>query len=133
MRVLADTSVWSAAFRRSNGPADVLRVEMTALISAGLALIIGPIRQELLSGIPDRSKFDKIRDGLRHFPDIPLVTEDYESAAHYYNLCRANGIQGSMTDFLICAVAVRERLRIFTTDGDFAHYRKYVPIALHAP
>jgi predicted nucleic acid-binding protein len=133
MSVLADTPVWSAAFRRSDGRTDVLRAEMETLVSNGQVAIIGPIRQELLSGINDRARFEKVRDGLRHFPDIAILTEDYENAAHYYNVCRAKGIQGSMTDFLTCAVAVRKKLPIFTTDGDFEHYRKYLPIVLHGP
>jgi hypothetical protein len=37
-----------------------------------------------------------------------------------------------MTDYLICAVAVRGKMEIFTTDGDFQHYRKHLPIALYA-
>jgi predicted nucleic acid-binding protein len=37
-----------------------------------------------------------------------------------------------MTDFLICAVAVRKKLQIFTTDVDFQHYRKHLPITLYA-
>lgn len=133
MSVLADTPVWSAALRRPDGQADVIRAEMETLVEHGQVAIIGPIRQELLSGIRDRAKFEKVRDGLRNFPDEPLITEDYESAARFFNLCRAKGVQGSMTDFLICAVSVRARLRIFTTDGDFLHYQKHLPITLHTP
>jgi predicted nucleic acid-binding protein len=133
MRVLADTPVWSAAFRRSAGRTDPLRTEMEALVANGLVAIIGPIRQELLAGIGERTKFEKVRDGLRHFPDIAILTEDHENAAHYYNLCRAKGVQGSMTDFLICAVAMRTELQVFTTDSDFRHYQKHLPITLHMP
>jgi len=31
---------------------------------------------------------------------------------------------------LICAVALRRGWQIFTTDGDFAHYAKVLPIKL---
>ena len=132
MKVLADTPVWSAALRRSGNAADAPRRTMEVLVSHGLVAIIGPIRQEILSGIRERTKFEEVRDGLRHFPDIMLETEDHEKAADYFNLCRARGVQGSMTDFLICAVAARRELQIFTTDGDFKHYRKHLPIALYA-
>ena len=43
------------------------------------------------------------------------------------------GIQGSNTDFLICAVAVRHARAIFTTDKDFAGYARALPIRLHTP
>jgi predicted nucleic acid-binding protein len=132
MKVLADTPVWSAAFRRTEGPTGSLRGEMEWLVSNGAVAIMGPIRQELLSGIRQSRQFEQVRDALRSFPDVPLLTEDFETAAHYFNLCRSKGVQGSMTDYLICAVAVRQKMEIFTTDGDFKHYRKHLPIALYA-
>jgi hypothetical protein len=132
MKVLADTPVWSAAFRRSAETATALRAELEWLIAHGAVAILGPIRQELLSGIKERGKFEQVQAALRHFPDVTLQTEDYETAAGYFNLCRGKGIQGSMTDYLICAVAVRGKMEIFTTDGDFQHYRKHLPIALYA-
>jgi predicted nucleic acid-binding protein len=131
MKVLADTPVWSAAFRRLAGPASALRGELEWLVANGAVAIMGPIRQELLSGIKQTAQFAQVRDALRCFPDIPLQTEDFETAAQYFNLCRSKGVQGSMTGYLICAVAVRQKLEIFTTDGDFKHYRKHLPIALY--
>ena len=131
MKVLADTPVWSAAFRRSSDLENPLRRELEWLVANGAVAICGPIRQELLSGIKLVAKFEQVRDALRKFPDLLLHSEDYETAAEYFNLCRAKGVQGSMTDYLICAVAVRRELEIFTTDGDFRLYRKHLPIALY--
>ena len=131
MRVLPDTPVWSAAFRRGEGIAGPYREEMVKLVNQGLVEIIGPIRQELLSGIRDRSKFETVRDRLRAFPDLEIGTGDYEEAAAYYNRCRAKGIQGSFTDFVICAVAVRHELAIFTDDKDFLGYGRVLPIKLY--
>ena len=37
----------------------------------------------------------------------------------FNHLCRKQGIQGSHTDFLICAVAVNYDMEIFTYDKDF--------------
>ena len=59
------------------------------------------------------------------------ITEDYERAAELFNLCRAKGVQGSNTDFLICAVAERNNCNLFTTDKDFQLYSKYIPVKLH--
>ncbi|MFA7159770.1 MAG: PIN domain-containing protein [Kiritimatiellia bacterium] len=131
MKVLVDTSVWSAALRR-DVPANTNIVrELQHLISDHLVKIIGPIRQELLSGIRDASHFGRLTNHLAAFPDIELTTEDYVVAAKFFNLCRTKGIQGSNTDFLICAVAVRNDLAIFTTDKDFLQFAKYLPIVLH--
>ena len=131
MSVLPDTPVWSAAFRRGQDGAGSYRQELLKLVNQGLVEIIGPIRQEILSGIRERSKFEAVRDRLRSFPDLEIGTGDYEEAARYYNLCRSAGIQGSFTDFVICAVSVRCDLSIFTDDRDFVGYRKVLPIRLY--
>ena len=133
MRVLPDTPIWSSAFRRRDGTADFFRREMEKLVVQGVVELIGPIRQELLSGIKERSKYEMVRERLRVFPDLAIETEDYEEAAGFFNLCRAKGIQGSSTDFLICAVAARNGLAIFTDDRDFVEYQKLIPIDLYQP
>jgi predicted nucleic acid-binding protein len=130
MKVLVDTSVWSLAFRRrapAHGVVDVLR----RTIELGQAALIGPIRQELLSGIREPSALDRLRAALRAFPDIDLASADHERAAECFNACRAAGVQGSNTDFLICAVAERRRMPILTTDRDFERYATVLPIRLH--
>ncbi len=94
--------------------------------------MIGPIRQEVLSGIRDASVFERLRDRLGAFPDEPLTTTDYERAAEFFNACRAKGLQGSNTDFLLCAVSVRHRMPLLTTDEDFRRYAMVIPVTLHA-
>ena len=130
MKVLVDTSVWSLALRRRS-PAHPSVDELRRLIVTGRAAIIGPIRQEVLSGIRDASAFERLRDRLGAFPDEPLTAEDYERAAEFFNTCRAKGLQGSNTDFLLCAVAVRHHMPLLTTDGDFLRYATVIPVALH--
>jgi hypothetical protein len=49
--------------------------------------------------------YERLVLGVAAFPDVPLLMEDYVTAANFFNLCRSKGIQGSSTDFLICAVA----------------------------
>lgn len=133
MKVLVDTSVWSLALRR-NLPSEGPEVsELIELIREFRVLMIGPVRQELLSGIKNQSQFLKLRNQLRPFPDLELTTRDYEHAAEFFNLCRGKGIQGSNTDFLICAIAARLKVPIFTTDGDFTLFQAHLPITLHSP
>jgi predicted nucleic acid-binding protein len=134
MKVLVDTSVWSIVLRRVDRRENAAIVNaFGALIDDGLIAIVGPVRQELLSGIREKAQFDHIRDELRGFLDIDITVNDYETAASFYNACRSRGIQGSATDFLICAIAVRHDFSIFTTDDDFTRYAKILPIALYAP
>jgi predicted nucleic acid-binding protein len=132
MKVIVDTSVWSLALRRDTEATSVAFVqELRHLIATQRAKLIGPVRQEILSGIRSKSQFESLRLHLESFPDIPLLTEDYVSAAEFFNTCRLNGVQGSNTDFLICAVASRNGFSIFTTDNDFTFFRKLLPITLH--
>jgi len=131
MSVIVDTVVWSLALRR-RGTADLAEViELRTLIEEARVQLIGPIRQELLSGIRDQEQYKALREHLRPFPDLPLITANYERAAEMFNLCRRQGIQGSNTDFLICAVAEMYELSIFTIDQDFQFYQKVIPIVLH--
>ena len=93
--------------------------------------MIGPIRQELLSGISDTNKYKQLKEKLSYFDDLPLYTGYFEFAAQLSNTCRSHGIQGSHTDFLICAVAIKNDLPIFTLDKDFNNYKKYIDIQLY--
>jgi hypothetical protein len=116
---------------RSNTPTDSAIAErLLQLIDDNQVRIIGPIRQELLSGYTDKNSFERLRQKINYFPNEPIIDADYESAAEYSNFCRSKGIQGSHTDFLICAVSVRAKFHIYTTDKDFQHYSKHLPISL---
>jgi predicted nucleic acid-binding protein len=136
LKVLVDTSVWSLALRRSakdlNPQQNRIREELEELIRAGRVLLIGPIRQELLSGVKDPSAFDRLQRHLRAFDDELLLTEDYEEAARISNACRTAGISGSSVDFLIAAAAVRRAIPIYTTDEDFRHYSRCCGLELYA-
>lgn len=133
MRVLVDTSVWSLALRRAKRVDDTTIRELGELIGEGRVVLIGAVRQELLSGIKVKTQFELLREHLRAFPDLELDEGDYEEAASAFNQCRGNGIQGSNTDFLICAAASRRNLAIYTTDRDFQQYAKVLDLELYSP
>ncbi len=133
MNVLVDSSVWSLALRRRQPEATAMVRELRELIVEGRANLIGPVRQEVLSGIRDGAQFRRLRDALRAFPDLEITTSDHERAAELFNLCRSRGVQGSNTDFVICAVADRQRMPILTTDLDFPRFAEHIPVSLHRP
>jgi len=128
--VLVDTCIWSLALRGSAPKEVAVAGRLSQLIDENQVRIIGPIRQELLSGYTDKHSFEKLRQKIQYFPNEPIIDVDYESAAEYSNFCRSKGVQGSHTDFLICAVSIRAKLNIFTTDKDFQYYSKHLPISL---
>lgn len=135
MMVLVDTSVWSLALRRKQSDLSQteqhLRTALQELVQDGRAQVVGPIRQELLSGIRAEESFRKVRDALQAFDEPQLRMQDYEEAAHINNMCRARGIAGSAIDFLICAVAHLRGWEVFTTDRDFLRYGKVLPLRLY--
>ncbi len=130
MKVLVDTSVWSLALRRERPGEEALVQELSELIAEQRVAMIGPVRQELLSGIRDNAQFNTLRERLRSFPDLPLTESDFERAAEFFNLCRAKGVQGSNTDFLLCAIAVNHHLAILTADRDFELFAHHLPLRL---
>ena len=130
MKILVDTPIWSYALRTRKKEYQYETEQLEALIKDQRALIIGPIRQEILSGYSDLKKFEKLKEKLSYFENSPIQDSDYESAAEMCNQCRKKGIQGSHIDFLICAVANRLDVPIFTSDKDFFHYREVLPINL---
>jgi hypothetical protein len=135
MLVLVDTPVWSLALRRAltdlSPHEQLLTSALQELVRDGRAQLLGPVRQELLSGVRQEKSFTELRDYLRAFDEPNLDVADYEEAARIHNQCRSRGIAGSAVDFLICAAATRRGWQIFTTDRDFTHYAKACPLQLY--
>ena len=130
--VLVDTCMWSLAFRGASPREKGVAEELTRLIDDNRAKIIGPIRQEVLSGYSRFSDYEKLKNKLQYFPNVAIVDSDYEAAAEYSNLCRKKGIQGSHIDFLICAVSTRSKIKIYSNDKDFTIYSTYIQVVLHS-
>jgi predicted nucleic acid-binding protein len=135
--ILVDTTVWSIALRRDstslNAHQRSMKEELAALIREKRALLMGPVRQELLSGIRERAQFIRIRDHLRAFDDVVVTASDHEQAAFVSNRCRARGIVGDPVDHLMCAIALGNDWWIFSEDHDFIEYKREIPIRLHSP
>ena len=135
MTVLVDTTIWSLALRRR--PGDLSAVERRlvsawkSLVRANEAALVGPVRQEVLSGVREESQFRGLQERLAAFPYVEIAPGDYDRAASFFNACRANGIVGTPIDLLLCAVASRLGMPVLTTDQDFLSYSKHVPVRLH--
>lgn len=130
--VIVDTSVWLLVLRKKELTEDEIKLRdfLIFLIQNSLVIMIGEIRQETLSGISDYNKFQQLKEALHSFSDFEISTEDFETAAEFFNLCRSHGIQGSHTDFLICSVAKNHNFSILTLDNDFKGYAKYIDLDL---
>lgn len=121
MRVLADTCAWSLLLRRKARATLGVDEQFTLAslkeaIKDGRVVLLGPIRQEVLSGIRVQAQFEKLRNSLAAFPDEPLATRHFEEAARLFNFCRSRGVECGSTDLLLCAVAVQMSYEILTND-----------------
>ncbi len=47
--------------------------------------MLGPIRQEVLSGYSDKKKFGKLEEKLKYFENTQIKDEDYITAAEFSN------------------------------------------------
>jgi predicted nucleic acid-binding protein len=134
--VLVDTPIWSLSLRRRAidlSPSEQrIAKSLYDLVRQRRIRLLGPTRQEVLSGIREESQFLRIRDHLRGFTNVELDASDYEEAARASNQCRRSGIVSSPVDLLMCAVALRHGWQVFTTDHDFAHYRTVLNIQLYS-
>lgn len=130
MKVIVDTSVWSEFFRRSSTD-NYKNVEVfKELVVEGRVVLLGVVKQELLSGIRESPRFTKLLNALSSF-DVLLATDaDHILAATYFNSCRSHGVQGSYADFLICAQAANNKMSILSSDGDFMNFKAAIEVNL---
>ncbi len=135
MSVLVDTSVWSLALRRRSedlAPEERgIVAEWSDLVRDGRLRVVGPIRQEVLSGLRDQTQFAGLERRLSAFRDAPIEGVDYIQAARFFNLCRRHGVTGGPIDLLLCAVAHRFGWSIFARDTGFDRYSQLLPVRLH--
>ena len=129
MNVIVDTPIWSLVLRREK-PNTKLQSIFSKLLEEGRIVLPGIIKQELLSGIKNKTQFNSLSEKLIHFPEVLASGTDHILAATFFNDCQKSGIQGSHIDFLIVAIAINNSVSIFTSDKDFKHYRKHIPFEL---
>ena len=136
MKIIVDTSAWSVALRKQSKKLTEkekkVKTYLTELIVDSRVQLIGPIRQELLSGISNETTFNNLKNHLGAFEDADITIKDYETAAQYFNICMRKGIQGSHIDFLICAISINHRMPIYTLDKDFIYFSKHLDIQIQS-
>ena len=90
MKLIVDTCVWSLWLRRRsqsllNANEQQTLTELREAVENRRATILGPIRQEILSGIRDAAQFAKAAGLLDPFLDEPIEPSDYIEAAKFFN------------------------------------------------
>ncbi len=71
--VLVDACIWSFLLRRNASLESLEKQTLLKLIQQTRIILLGVVRQEVLSGIREMQQFERIRQKLRSFPDFPLT------------------------------------------------------------
>jgi hypothetical protein len=90
LKVLVDTCIWSHALRSKNPEFEAQVKSLETLISDQRVLMIGPIRQEVLSGYSDPIKFETLKTRLSYFENTAVLDEDYINAANLMAIQQAH-------------------------------------------
>jgi predicted nucleic acid-binding protein len=131
MTLFVDTSVWSLALRRDGGEAvPEVAALRDALVGGTTVVTTGLVLQELLQGFSGPTARTQI---IARFTALPLLQpdrNDHVAAADLRNTCRRAGVQLGTIDALLARLCIRYELTLLTTDGDFAHAGRHVPLRL---
>lgn len=134
MRYLIDTTVLSLTIRRQSADLNPRERECVRRVLGQLSTfeagIIGPVAQEVLSGVSLAANFHRMAESVRFFGWFEMTDSDYVEAAKCANACLARGIAYTAVYMLICAVALRLDLTVVTADQDFQGYEKAVGVRI---
>ena len=134
MTLLVDTSVWSLALRRDGSPGQPeVRALADALAGADAVVATGLVLQELLQGFNGPRSVAAIVERFQALPLIHPDRQDHIAAAEVRTVCRRSGVQIGTIDALLLQVCGRHDLTLLTTDQDFVHAARYVPVKLWRP
>ena len=131
MSLFVDTSVWSLAMRR-DGEAEhrAVRFLSDALTHGKDVLATGLVLQELLQGFRGPKARQAIIERFAALPLLAPSRHDHIEAAELRNRCRRKGVQAGTIDALVAQLCLRHELSLLTTDQDFEHIARIVPLQL---
>ena len=132
MTLLVDTSVWSLALRRDTDSSErEVQALKDALLGTETVVTTGFVLQELLQGFTGPKAREQI---IERFAALPLLLpnrDDHIAAAEIKNACRRSGIQLGTIDALLAQLCLRHDLTMLTTDKDFRHAARVIPLRFH--
>jgi predicted nucleic acid-binding protein len=131
VNILVDTSVWSLALRRDCPPDShaVLHLK-TALKDGENVFTTGLILQELLQGFRGPKARRRIIEDFASLPLIIPERRDHIDAADLKVKLRQKGVRAGTIDALLAQLCLRHGLLLLSTDRDFVHISKHVPLTL---
>jgi len=127
--VLVDTTVWIDFFQHPDSHnADKLE---TLIREFNRAVLCGIILQEVLQGIRDIKSFTATKERLQKLPYLDMGKDAYLAAAALYRSLRAKGVTVPSTDTSIAALAILNRIPLFTGDEHFSIIAEHSRLELY--
>jgi hypothetical protein len=128
--LFVDTSVWSLALRRDEPDHPAVDFLGAALRRGEPVSTTGLVLQEILQGFRGAKAREAI---IERFSSLPLLVphkDDHVAAADLRTTCRRHGVQVGTIDALLARLCLRYDLLLLTTDRDFEHVARHVPLRL---
>jgi hypothetical protein len=127
--VIVDTSIWIDFFR---GSESIYQQRLENLIREyNKAAICGIILQEVLQGIKDNKSYEITKQRLSKLPFINTNKETYLYASVLYRTLREKGITMPSVDTTIAALAIQNKMPLFTKDKHFKILAKHFELRLY--
>lgn len=119
--VLVDTSVWIDFLQH---PGSEIHSEMTRLIhGTNRVATCGLVMQEILQGLKSPRSVRLLETRLAKLPFFPTRKSTYFLAANIYRKLKEKGFEAQTVDAAIAAIAIEDRVRLFTLN-----LRHFVPM-----
>ena len=131
--VLADTNVWSRFYRPDFADSDPVVVAFSKTLGGHAAATTGIVYLELLRGFTRPSTSDLISVQFNDIPFIEPTRTDYAHAADLSVICRRKGVQLETVDALIAQICISNGLTLLSSDTDFVHAARHIPLDVWAP
>ncbi len=127
--VVVDTSIWIDFFQN---PETVFQERLEDLIKENnRAVICGVVLQEILQGIRDNKSYEATKQRLSRLPFLDTSRETYLHASSLCRVLRRKGITIPPVDTTIAAIAIQNRLPLFTSDKHFTTISKHSKLKLY--
>lgn len=128
--ILADTNVWSLAYRSDTDPRNAYVANLQQSLELGTAVTTGIILLELIRGFTQPQSRETICRSFDALPFIEPTRADYAAAADLSITCRRAGVQLGSIDALIAQLCITNDLVLLTADVDFLHAARCIPLVV---
>lgn len=127
VRVLVDTSVWIAFFRKQEPSYSIV----TRLIDDGQVCCTGIILAELMQGAKSDKELAVLDDFVRVFTFIPETSQLWATAGKLAFQLRRKGVTVGLSDCYIAVAAASVGSQVATLDSHFQLLGKPAKISLY--